>query len=206
MHAVPQHNNNTAALNATKERFVRLPSNTTSPRFRDLVTGIEQSDARILSHYYSRQGGRDLVAAQLLEVLDVVYNETFKPGACAIIRDGTGSSLNLWKQAGLRPSANAVETTDIGPFIEFMKRLLPEDLERHYFCWWLAHTVRHPEQRIIATPVLRSEHGVGKGFLVETLMAGLIGLDSVAVCRMNDLTGSFNDIIEGKTTTTTPFS
>jgi hypothetical protein len=52
---------------------------------------------------------------------------------------------------------------------------------------------------MISTPLLRAEQGVGKGFLVESLLAELLGCESVAVCDVKDLTGDFNDVIEGKT-------
>jgi len=199
MYAVPQHNNNTAAETAVKERFVRLPSLTAQPRFRDLVTGIEQGDAYILLDYHRRMGGHSSDAQHLLGCIEMVYGETFKPGTYAIVRNASGSLLNLWTAPSVKPSKQTATKEKVEPFIGFLRRLFPNDIERNYFGWWLAHAVRHPEQRIIATPVLRSEHGVGKGFLIETLMAGLIGRNSVAVCRMGDITGQFNDILEGKT-------
>lgn len=50
-------NKDAGALNAVKERFIRLPSKTAYPRFRDLATGIEQGDGAILTDYYRKMGG-----------------------------------------------------------------------------------------------------------------------------------------------------
>lgn len=191
--------NNSQAIAAVKARFIRLPSSNTFPRFRDLVTGIEQADANILCNYYTR----NTIASEsipepgyLVNCLDWVYGESFKPNAASII---DGGLLNLWQPSNVQPTGKPVSTEQVAPFLEFLKRWFPDDLERRYFGWWLSHAVRKPEARIIATPVLRSEHGVGKGFLVETLLSGLLGNSSVAVCGLKDVVGEFNDVIESKT-------
>ena len=111
----------------------------------------------------------------------------------------TGGLLNLWTPPSIKSSGEVVSASQVALFIEFLKRWFPNDLERHYFTWWLAHSIRKPENRIIATPVLRSEHGVGKGFLAETLLSKLIGKSSVAVCGLKDVVGDFNDVVAGKT-------
>lgn len=99
----------------------------------------------------------------------------------------------------MQPTGEKISKEQVAPFIEFLQRWFPDELERHYFGWWLSHAVRKPDVRMIATPVLRSEHGVGKGFLVETLLSGLLGKSSVAVCGLKDVVGDFNDVVEGKT-------
>lgn len=191
--------NNKDAIKALKDRFVRLPSSNTFPRFRDLVTGIEQADASILCHYYSKQANTsdNIPEPQyLVSCLDWVYSEGFEPNGLSII---DGGLLNLWKPSKIKASGQPVKAEQVAPFLDFLKRWFPNDLERQYFGWWLSHTVRKPQIRIIATPVLRSQHGVGKGFLVETLLSVLVGKSSVAVCGLKDIVGDFNDVVEGKT-------
>lgn len=193
---VPLHKNDKNAIKAVKSRFIRVPSNTTYPRFKDLVTEIEQADPGILVHFYKSTGGTEHNAAYLLECLDWCYGESFLPNGPALL---TGGLANLWKAPTLQPTGAEVAHTEIRPFLEFLERWFPAEAERSYFMWWLAHTIRRPEQRIIATPVLRSDHGVGKGFFAETLMGTLLGKQSVAVCALKDVVGDFNDVIEGKT-------
>ena len=191
--------NNKKAIEAVKERFVRLPSANTFPRFRDTITGIEQADAAILCHYYNKHAAstdNTPEAQYLINCLGWVYGEGFQPNAGSVINGGL---LNLWKPSNIQPSGQTVKPEQVQPFLEFLKRWFPNDLERQYFGWWLSHTVRRPEQRIIATPVLRSQHGIGKGFLVETLLSSLLGKSSVAVCGLKDIVGDFNDVVEGKT-------
>lgn len=191
--------NNNKAINAVKARFVRLPSSNTFPRFRDTITGIEQADAAILCHYYSKHATHtdNIPDPQyLINCLDWVYGEGFVPNAGSVI---SGGLLNLWKAPAIKPTGAVVTRQDVAPFMEFLQRWFPNDLERQYFGWWLSHAVRKPETRIIATPVLRSQHGIGKGFLVETLLSNLLGKSSVAVCGLKDVVGDFNDVVEGKT-------
>jgi hypothetical protein len=195
----PVATNNKSAIEAVKARFVRLPSANTFPRFRDVITGIEQADAAILCHYYSKHSSpvdNTPEPQYLISCLDWVYGEGFQPNGGSVL---AGGLLNLWTPATIKPSGQRVTAEQVQPFLDFLRRWFPNDLERQYFGWWLAHTVRKPEVRILATPVLRSEHGVGKGFLVETLLSGLLGKSSVAVCGLKDVVGDFNDVVEGKT-------
>lgn len=189
-------NSNSIALQAVQARFVRVPSQNSYPRFRDLITGIDQGDAGIVAHYYKQQGGTEHDAAYLLGCLPWAYGEGFQPNGGTVL---AGGLINLWKAPVIQPTGQKVTREQVAPFIEFLHRWFPDDLERRYFGWWLSHAVRKPEQRIIATPVLRSQHGVGKGFLVETLLSGLLGRSSVCVCALKDVVGDFNDVIEGKT-------
>ena len=176
--AAPITNNNSNAIEAVKSRFVRVPSNNTYPRFRDLITNTDQADAGILVDFYHKSGGRDseVKEAYLLACLPWAYGEGFKPNAGPVL---DGGLINLWQPSKVQPSGAKITKEQVAPFIEFLERWSPDQLERHYFGWWLSHTVRRPDVRIIGTPVLRSEHGVGKGFLVETLLSGLLGRSSV---------------------------
>lgn len=195
----PTSTNNKTAIDAVKARFVRLPSANTYPRFRDIITGIEQADAAILCNYYNKHASASDNTPEpqyLVNCLDWVYGEGFKPNGANVIDEGL---LNLWKPSKIQPTGQPVKSEQITPFLEFLRRWFPNDIERQYFGWWLAHAIRKPEVRIIATPVLRSEHGVGKGFLVETLLSNLVGKYSVAVCGLKDIVGDFNDVVEGKT-------
>lgn len=184
------------ALMATRERFIRIPSPNGYPRFRDLVTEIDQGDTAILMHFFQSRGGSNQDTAHLLEHLDFSYGDGFKPNAGTML---PGNLTNLWKAPEVKPTGATVTQEQVEPFFEFLSRWFPSEDERQYFIWWIAHCVRKPEKRIIATPLLRSDHGVGKGFLVETLMTNLLGKQSVAVCALKDIVGDFNDVVEGKT-------
>ena len=184
------------ATTAMRDRFVRIPSPNGYPRFRDLVTGTDQGDTAFLANYYKEHGGSNPDATYLLECLDFSYGDGFKPNTGTML---PGNLTNLWKAPEVKPTGATITQEQVGPFFEFLSRWFPSKDERQYFIWWIAHCVRKPEKRITATPLLRSEHGVGKGFLAETLMANLLGKQSVAVCSLKDVVGDFNDVVEGKT-------
>ena len=183
------------ALQALRERFVRVPSRTALASYRDLVTGIVQSDPFILLTHYWKQGGTELKLGENLP-LNVVMGEGFRPLGPKIL---DGDLLNLWRAPELEPSGRKVKQDQVGPFLEFLTRWLPDDEERVYFTCWMAWTVRYPHRRLIVTLLLRSDHGTGKGFFVECLMSGLLGKHSVANTGLKSVVGDFNEVLEGKT-------
>ena len=184
------------AIEALKSRFIRIPSPNGYPRFRDLVTGIDQGDTGFLVDCFKTHGGSNQETVFLLDSLEFSYGDGFKPNAGTML---PGKLTNLWKAPEVKPAGITVSQEQVSPFFDLLNRWFSNEDERQYFIWWIAHCVRKPEKRIVATPLLRSEHGVGKGFLAETLMANLLGKQSVAVCALKDVVGDFNDVVEGKT-------
>ena len=183
------------ALQALKDRFVRVPSKTTMASYRDLVTGTVQSDPFILLSYYWKLGGSKLKPGDNLP-LNVVMGEGFQPLGSTIL---SGDLLNLWQPPLLQPSGEKVTKEQVGPFLDFLTRWFPDAEERAYFTRWMAWAVRYPNRRLIVTPLLRSEHGTGKGFFAECLMPGLLGKKSVANTTLRSVVGDFNEVLEGKT-------
>ncbi|MHC8304265.1 DUF5906 domain-containing protein [Pseudomonas sp. PB3P13] len=191
------------AIRSVQNRFVIVPSTDSRPRFRDLLNmGVApQGNPMMLLQAYRDAGGtEDITGDHLLNKLPIVFAEDFRPGDYRrIIEVGGNRLLNIWTGPDIRPSGKPVSRRDAAPFIEFLQRLFPIHEERYYFRDWLAHAVRYPSQRINATVLLRSEHGVGKGFLAETLLPGLLGKSSVGTVALGDVVGQFNDALVGKT-------
>lgn len=193
---VNQKNINSIALAAVKDRFIRLPYRL--GQFKDTQTDVIMSDPAILCDYYRKCGGNhnQVDAAYLLGCLDWIYGEAFQPSGPAIL---PGGLQNTWKPHTVQPSGNTVKSLYVQPFIEYMERMFPVEDEREYMMWWVAHAIRRPNQKIVVTPVLRSRQGVGKTFLVGTLMRGIMGR-SADVCTLSDVVGTFQDALIGKTT------
>lgn len=188
-------NKEVQARQALKSRFVRVPSKTAIASYRDLVTDIIQSDPFIpLTHYWN-QGGSELKFGDNLPV-NVVMGEGFQPLGPTIL---DGDLLNLWQAPKLQPSGQKVTVDQVALFLEFLSRWFPDHEERAYFTRWMAWTVRYPHRRLIVTPLLRSDHGTGKGFFVECMMSGLLGKHSVANTSLKSVVGDFNEVLEGKT-------
>lgn len=188
---------NPHALNKVKERFLILPSRGSCATFRDVVTGIDQGYAGILKDFYKKSGGNnDIEPGYLLGCLDYLYGEGFQPNGPKILRGGL---YNTWQPHNVNYSGKSATAADVPLFLDYMERMFSVESERQYMMWWLAHAIRCPEQKIIATPVLRSRQGIGKTFMVGTLMRGIMG-SSADVCALSDIVGTFQDAIIGKTT------
>jgi hypothetical protein len=201
--AVQPVSQNITAIRAVQNRFVIVPSTDSRPKFRDLLNmGVApQGNPMMLVQAYRDAGGTGEVTGEvLLNKLPIVFAEDFRPGDYRRIMEYGGNRLlNMWTGPDIRASGNVVSRRDAGPFIEFLQRLFPIPQERHYFRDWLAHAVRYPSQRINATVLLRSDHGVGKGFLAETLLPGLLGKSSIGTVALSEVVGNFNDALVGKT-------
>jgi hypothetical protein len=166
---------NIAAIRTVQDRFVIVPSTDSRPKFRDLLNmGVApQGNPMMLIQAYRDAGGTgDVTGESLLNKLPIVFAEDFRPGDDRRIMEyGSNRLLNLWTGPEIRPSEKPVSRSDARPFLEFLQRLFPIHEERYYFRDWLAHSVRYPGQRINATVLLRSEHGVGKGWLKHFYLA-----------------------------------
>ncbi len=200
----PETNNqNTAAIRVVQDRFVIVPTTDNRPKFRDLLNPsmAPQGNPMMLVQAYRDAGGTGAMKGEdLIHKLPIVFGETFRPGdPRRVIVEGSNKLLNLWETPLLQPSGTTVTREQVGPFVDFLARWFPDIEERAYFTRWMAWTVRYPHRRIVATPLLRSEHGTGKGFFVECLMAGLLGKKSVANTSLKSVVGGFGDILEGRT-------
>jgi hypothetical protein len=187
------------AIEAVKKRFVRVLTEKGYPMIRDTVTGRLTGELGILLDYYKRCGGQNGLIENLRDSIPFAYDMAFIPGEDAITKNATGDNvLNLWLPPKIIYSKRHVSKEDVTLFLEFMERLFPDEVERSFFIWWLAHVIRRPEQRIIATPLLRSDTRTGKGFLIEAILQEILGEYSVGVCGPADVFGQFNDIVSGK--------
>lgn len=184
------------AIEALKKRFILVPSKSQSAQFRDLITNTDQGYAGILRDFYKKNGGSsDVDPAYLLGCLDFAYGEGFQPNGPRFL---PGSLVNTWTPHKHQYSGQCVQAEEVAPFLDYMERMFPVQAECEYMLWWMAHAVIKPEQKIVSTPVLRSKQGIGKTFLVGTLLRGIMG-PSADVCGLSDIVGTFQDALIGKT-------
>ncbi|MFZ0258170.1 MAG: DUF5906 domain-containing protein, partial [Gammaproteobacteria bacterium] len=57
----------------------------------------------------------------------------------------------------------------------------------------------HPEQFLIPCVIIFGEGGVGKNVLIDVVLGNIFGEHQVSVINMEEVTGTFNDLIVGKT-------
>ena len=69
-------------------------------------------------------------------------------------------------------TAPAVELTPL--FGKFFEALLPDPMECNTFLQYLSHAFQRPAERPSWHPMLTSDHGTGKGFLLEKILQPLL--------------------------------
>lgn len=119
-----------------------------------------------------------------------VESITYEPGQQQGVVTINGKRLiNTW-----RPTMIARHKGDIKPFLKFMRHLIPIKEDREHLLRWCATLIACPEKRIRYGVLLISvTQGIGKGTLMEKIMAPLVGLHNVSVPDEKELTeGNFN--------------
>ena len=89
--------------------------------------------------------------------------------------------------------APQVELTPL--FHELFERLTPDKVERNIFLQYLSHMFQRPAERTSWHTMLLSDHGTGKGFLLEKILNPLLHHTSV-VSTYGKLTGQFSTLLE----------
>ena len=98
----------------------------------------------------------------------VAYDPGQKPG---LINRGALRLINTF-----RPSTIKATDGDAGPFLEFMRRLIPDGGDRIEMERWIATLIARPEIKMSYGVLLVSEtQGVGKGTLGEAILTPLVG-------------------------------
>ncbi|EDL53751.1 hypothetical protein VSAK1_26285 [Vibrio mediterranei AK1] len=98
--------------------------------------------------------------------------------------------LNLWKPSGVGIREEVTECPEL--FQEYMERLFSNPKEREYMVHWIARTVHSPRENLRIIPLLRSEHGTGKGYLLDTVLSELVGRHNYTKTTMSRCVGRFN--------------
>lgn len=117
----------------------------------------------------------------------------FAPGEPRLFRRERDDArvMNLWSAPEVTPWPEPVEVDDVLPalhLISFLCGMGPDfkkpkpdgwcdwhALKMEYLLWWIAHTVRHPAQRINSYVLITGAQGTGKSTLAEKLIAPLVG-------------------------------
>lgn len=91
-----------------------------------------------------------------------VQRTCFKPMATpgAII----GDAINIYHPEDIRTIAG-----DPGPFLDLLRRLLPNERDRDILLAWMAALVQHPGRKFLWSPVLQGTKGNGKSTVGEIL-------------------------------------
>jgi len=113
---------------------------------------------------------------------------------------------NIYKPPSLQPTAKVFERPVV--WQQYLDRLMPpENLctqedgskikEQDYLEALLAQRIQAPSEPNTVVPVLRGQHGTGKGFIGDMLMQELLGKTNYMACSLKEALGEFNnDVFE----------
>ncbi|PWK38673.1 primase-helicase family protein [Cupriavidus plantarum] len=121
-----------------------------------------------------------------------VVGQKFKPNA----KDYAVDPATGYRYANTyRRYVPTTDSTDVDPiFLEFFERFIAVDRERHAFVQYLAHIFQRPDERPSWHPMLISEPGTGKGFLVQDILRPLLIHTSV-VADYSRVMGQFSSVM-----------
>ncbi len=99
----------------------------------------------------------------------------------------TDNNLNTWTGFAVSPLPGTVT-----PFVDLLRRLVPESQARLYILLWLAHLVQHPGVKMYTALVMWShKQGVGKNLLFECVTS-IIGRQHATVISQAQIASEFN--------------
>jgi len=102
-----------------------------------------------------------------------------------------GGDYNVWKG----PTMHPVEG-DVSPWLDLLKRLVPEPSERLHLLQWMGFTVQHTDKKINHAVLMVSEvQGVGKDTLFEPLLHA-IGTHNCEMIFASTLQQSYNSYLK----------
>lgn len=97
------------------------------------------------------------------------YDPGRQPGAVLDQDGNTQINMHL-------PTHVVEEIGDVGPWLEFMENLFPDDGDRALVCKWVATLIAHPEIKMHYSMLLISDtQGVGKTTLGQDILGPIVG-------------------------------
>lgn len=129
----------------------------------------------------------------LAQSLLSVVGTKFLPDGPGLIRarQSRHRYINIYKK--YQPTHDRADVSPI--FLDYIARLVPDPDERHIFMQWIAHIFQKPSERPSWHVMMSSEPGVGKGFLVESILHPLLHHTSV-VSSFTKVLSQFSTIVE----------
>lgn len=123
-------------------------------------------------HYIKLSGNTHYSKAienQFISKLPVFYGEYFNPEDAPGHVNGAGLINRYQRFTPTQPAA-----TDLTLWHEYLNRMFADATDRKVFTQYIAHMLRHPEQRPNWHLVIPSDQGTGKGFTWSYLLTELL--------------------------------
>lgn len=110
----------------------------------------------------------------------------------AVIKEHGLAMANIWVPAEIERRAG-----DVGPFMDHLRRLLPNAHDQQVLMSYLAAVVQHQGVKFTWAPLLQGVEGNGKTFFTECLQ-NAVGPQYVHIPRADQVSKNFNSWLFGK--------
>lgn len=115
----------------------------------------------------------------------------YRPGGKRVLRENGVLMFNAWQDSPYKPVPG-----DAKPFLDHMEHLIPDEGERLQVLRWIATLLARPTTRMAYGLMFTSKQtGVGKSFLVDEILAPIIGFYNYARPNAAILEGNFNGFV-----------
>ena len=136
--------------------------------------------------------GQDQNDYPVRKVISYIQAEEYLPAQLPIILKDSRITLNTWEAPKIRPKQGIrVTESRIKPWKEYLERMMPDETERDYFERFLAITIRRPSLSVDIAPLLRGEQGTGKNFLMDQIIAPLVGDTNAKTVELGQMMSRF---------------
>jgi len=124
--------------------------------------------------------------------LTVCANTVFAPTKPEYVSFNQTQYLNTFKTYIPKTENNECE-----PFLELMSRMFPVDTERKIVTQFIAHALRHPEQRPTYGLLLTGTTSTGKGTLYQSVLAPLLANQVASARSFEQVLGKHSELLNG---------
>lgn len=125
---------------------------------------------------------------------------TYQPGSPRFCRQlgGYGDDAHYINRFYFPPHSDDIPDYKerLGPFMDLLAHLFPEDQERAWFIEWLARLIQNPGCRSFVTPInVTPVTGTGRGILFD-ILRHLVGAHNTHDVSPDDMEGRFNGFLD----------
>lgn len=153
----------------------------------------KESFADLYRDIWARKGGTAQFRYIQSKERRFAQDVTYAPNKEFLFTDKEGKLLvNIWQPSSLKPVEG-----DIGPWMELMTRIYPDERVRGLLMDWMAFNIQHPELKCNWHPLIAGAGGIGKDTTFEPLVRGM-GKTNCWIIGANELSGQWTHYLEGK--------
>lgn len=178
-----------------KAHAARIPGNTSPIKpdrfdvlFGGYTFGLDQTNERTTKRAWEAWTlGQTARPAQAMEMC---FRPTEAPGA--IVNEAGVTMVNMWVPAQIKRRPG-----DVGPFLDHMRRLLPDAHDREVMLSYMAALVQHQGTKFAWAPLLQGVEGNGKSLLTLCVQEA-VGPQYTYIPRADQISNKFNSWLFGK--------